>query len=274
VTRELPSLTVHRDEVADLGIRTSSPVACDVAFEVGATGRSAIVDCHDLAGGGVVLAHRRPESQVLVGNPPSSHGKVTAEERLARNGHVGRVIWLTGLPGAGKSTIAVALERELFNQGKQVYVLDGDRVRLGLAADLTYSPEGRRENIRRAGQVSRLFLDAGMIVVTAFISPYRADRDAVRALLPSGAFVEVFVSAPLEICERRDPKGLYAKARNGEVQSFTGVSAPYEPPLSPEIEVRTDTCTVTECTCRILDYLNQASSMGAGLPRDQEGSPV
>src|SRR4029079_16991230 len=170
------------------------------------------------------------------------------------------VVWLTGLSGAGKSTIATELERELFSLGKFAYVLDGDNIRHGLGSDLGFSPKDRTENIRRVGEVAKLFADAGVICVTAFISPYRADRDLVRKIIPRDRFIEVFVNAPLDVCEQRDPKGLYAKARAKEIKEFTGISAPYEQPLKPELEVHTDQLTVAESVTRILDYLETADS--------------
>ena len=166
-------------------------------------------------------------------------GHVTAAQRAQRHGHPGCVVWLTGLSCSGKTTIAAELERHLFERGKLVYVLDGDNIRHGLCADLAFSPADRHENIRRVGEVAKLFADAGLICITAFISPYRADRDAIRRSLPPGQFIEVYLNAPLEVCEQRDPKGLYAKARAGEIPDFTGVSAPYEPPLHPELELPT-----------------------------------
>jgi adenylyl-sulfate kinase len=181
---------------------------------------------------------------------------VTHEARARRNGHPGCVIWLTGLSGSGKSTIAAELERELFNLGKMAYVLDGDTVRHGLNSDLGFSPRDRQENIRRVGEMAKLFADAGVICVTAFISPYRENRDFVRQMLPPGRFIEVFINAPLAVCEQRDVKGLYARSRANELKEFTGISAPYEPPLAPEVEVRTDQMPVTECATRILDYLH------------------
>lgn len=177
---------------------------------------------------------------------------VTAAERTLRNEHAGVVVWLTGLSASGKSTIADAVERELFDQGRQVYVLDGDKMRLGLCSDLNFSPESRKENIRRVGEVAKLFANAGIICITAFISPYRSDRDLVRTLLPAGRFIEVHVSAPLAVCERRDPKGLYAKARAGLIKDFTGISAPYEPPLLPELELPTDQWDVTACVAAVV----------------------
>lgn len=197
------------------------------------------------------------------GAPPKSgpiywsRGKVTASQREARNSHSGGVVWLTGLSGSGKSTIAVELEHELFKLGRHAYILDGDNIRQGLCVDLKFSPRDRTENIRRIGQVARLFADAGIICIAAFISPYRADRDIARNIMPAGKFVEVYLSAPLEVCERRDPKGLYARARAGELKEFTGISAPYEPPLKPEIELPTNQLGVAECVGIVLKRLEQ-----------------
>ena len=181
--------------------------------------------------------------------------KITAVQRELRNGHPGRVLWMTGLSGAGKSTLATALESELFNLGRQVYVLDGDNMRHGLCSDLGFSHHDRTENIRRIGEVAKVLADAGFICITAFISPYREDRASVRKLLPPGRFIEVFINAPLTVCERRDPKGLYAKARANEIPEFTGVSAPYEPPCAPEIELRTDQLSIASCVAHIVEYL-------------------
>ncbi len=184
-------------------------------------------------------------------------GNIALRERERRNGHRGCVVWLTGLSAAGKSTIAAELERQLFRNGCQTLVLDGDRVRLGLCSDLGFSPEDRRENIRRAGEVARLFADAGFICITAFISPYRADRAVARKLMAGGTFFEVYVNAPLGVCEARDPKGLYARARKRQLKNFTGVSAPYEPPLNPEIELPTDRLTVAESVQKVLRHLRK-----------------
>lgn len=168
-----------------------------------------------------------------------AEGRVTGANRAANFGHASKTVWFTGLSGSGKSTLAFAVEEALVAQGIAAYVLDGDNVRFGLNRDLGFAPEDRTENIRRIGEVCRLFQDAGLIVLTAFVSPYQADRDAVRDLHPEGAFVEVFVDTPIEVCEARDVKGLYAKARAGEIPEFTGISAPYEAPEHPEIRVDT-----------------------------------
>jgi adenylyl-sulfate kinase len=187
-----------------------------------------------------------------------SSDKITAAQREQRNGHRGLVIWLTGLSGAGKTTVATELERQLFAAGKHTYLLDGDILRHGLCSDLNFSAESRRENIRRAGEVAALFADAGVIVIAAFISPFRADRQRVRECLPRGRFIEVYVNAPLDVCEKRDVKGLYAKARSGQLKEFTGVSAPYEPPESPELHLHTDQQTPQQAVRQIIDYLSLA----------------
>ena len=183
--------------------------------------------------------------------------KVTKSMRESRNGHKGAVIWLTGLSGAGKSTLAVNLEEELFNLGYHTYTLDGDNVRHGLNGDLGFTPEDREENIRRVGEVANLFADAGTIVITAFISPYRKDRQRVRSLLGDGDFIEIYVECPLEICEERDPKGLYKKARSGEIENFTGISAPYEEPENAEISVDTSELSVHKSIQYIVTQLDK-----------------
>ncbi|MEY2428052.1 MAG: bifunctional enzyme CysN/CysC [Verrucomicrobiota bacterium] len=250
---------VGRHEVAELTIKTQKPVAFDAHSDIAATGRFVIVNGLDVAGGGIIAADNYPrrthDSRTKSDNIYWTEGRVTLRQRELRNGHLGCVLWLTGLSGAGKSTIANELERELFNFGRHVYVLDGDNIRHGLGSDLGFSPKDRTENIRRVGEVAKLFADAGVVCVTAFISPYREDRNLVRKIMPEGRFVEVFVNAPLEVCEQRDPKGLYAKARTKEIKEFTGISAPYESPTNPEIELRTDQLTVAESVAKILEYL-------------------
>lgn len=252
-------LSVGRNEVAELTIRTRKPVAFDPHSEIIATGRFVIVDGFEVSGGGIIAADNYPkrssDSLHKSDNIFWSKSKVTAQQRELRNGHRGCVVWLTGLSASGKSTIATDLERELFNMGRQVYVLDGDNVRHGLCSDLGFSQEDRTENIRRVGEMAKLFADAGIICVTAFISPYRSDRDLVRKISKEGRFVEVFVNAPIEVCEQRDPKGLYAKARANEIKNFTGISAPYEAPEKAEIELRTDKVTVAESVATIIEYL-------------------
>ncbi len=182
-------------------------------------------------------------------------GHVERKDREAVLGQRGATLWFTGLSGSGKSTVARRVEQILVGQGRAVYVLDGDNVRHGLNADLGFGPEERRENIRRIGEVAKLFTDAGILTIAAFISPYREDRARVRALLPEGDFVEVHVTAPLEVCEERDPKGLYARARAGEIADFTGISAPYEEPEHPELKVDTHLASVEECATHVVDWL-------------------
>ena len=184
-----------------------------------------------------------------------SHSHVTRDERKKIPGHGACTLWFTGLSGSGKSTVAVTVERVLVERGLSAYVLDGDNIRHGLNSNLGFSPEDRTENIRRIGEVAKLFNDAGVIVLTAFISPYREDRDAVRATLPDGEFLEVFVDCPLDECERRDVKGLYQKARAGEIPEFTGISAPYEEPLAPELLLDTAKLDIDESAQAVLDLL-------------------
>lgn len=180
---------------------------------------------------------------------------ITKEDRRAQNGHGSCTLWFTGLSGSGKSTIANAVSNELFRQGINEYVLDGDNIRHGLNKDLGFSEEDRTENIRRIGEVAKLFVDSGQIVTTAFISPFRSDRDNVRALFQEGEFIEVFIDCPLDECERRDPKQLYVKARKGEIKDFTGIDSPYESPENPEIIIRSDLVTVEEAVEQVLGYL-------------------
>jgi len=181
---------------------------------------------------------------------------VTREAREERRGHRGAVLWFTGLSASGKSTLAVEVERALFREGYFSYVLDGDNVRHGLNGDLGFSPEDRTENIRRIGEVAKLFAESGALVLTAFISPYREDRDRIRELMSrSNDFVEVFVSCPVEVCEGRDPKGLYKKARAGEIPNFTGIDAPYEEPESPELVVETNLFDVEACVAQVMGFL-------------------
>ena len=255
---------VGRHEVAELYIRTRRPIAFDLHSDVVALGRFVIVDGYEVSGGGIIIEDNYPK-RTSDGLHKSenifwSHGRVTPEQRAKRNGHSGFVVWLTGLSGAGKSTIATELERELFNLGRHAYVLDGDNVRHGLCSDLAFSPEDRKENIRRVGEVAKLFADAGIICITAFISPYRSDRDLVRKMVKAGQFVEVYVDAPLAICEQRDPKGLYVKARANEIKDFTGISAPYEAPAKAEIHLHTDQLTAGEAVARIVEYLHLQDS--------------
>jgi len=189
-------------------------------------------------------------------------GEVDREARAAAHGHRGAVLWFTGLSGSGKSTIGHRVERMLIERGAFAYVLDGDNVRHGLNSDLGFAAEDRVENIRRIGEVARLFADAGALVLSAFISPYRKDRDRVRGLMSPGEFIEVFVDTPLEICEARDPKGLYKKARAGEISNFTGLDAPYEVPENPEVHLQTANLSVDAAAAQVTRYLDEQNILG------------
>jgi len=183
------------------------------------------------------------------------HATVTRARREAQNGHRGAIIWFTGLSGSGKSTLAHAVEEYLHQRGYRTFVLDGDNVRHGLCGDLGFSDRDRQENIRRIGEMAKLFMEAGMIVLAAFISPYRADREHVRGMVEHGDFIEIYCDAALEICETRDIKGLYKKARAGEIAEFTGISSPYEAPTSPELIVNTGTTELEACVRQVIDEM-------------------
>ena len=188
---------------------------------------------------------------------------IRVEDRSQLNGHKPIVLWFTGLSGSGKSTIANALELRLYHEHRaHTYLLDGDILRTGLNRDLDFSDASRKENIRRVAEVTRLFYDAGLVVLTTFISPFRADREFVRSLLPADRFVEIFVSCSLEVCEQRDPKGMYQKARKGLIPNFTGIDSPYEPPLNPELILDSAQLSIPECTSAVLRYLDQKKVIG------------
>ncbi|ANB61607.1 adenylyl-sulfate kinase [Anoxybacteroides amylolyticum] len=183
------------------------------------------------------------------------HTAITKEDRRLKNGHHSAVLWFTGLSGSGKSTIANAVSKKLFELGVQNYVLDGDNIRHGLNKDLGFSAEDRTENIRRIGEVAKLFVDSGQFVLTAFISPFARDRQLVRQLLANDEFIEIYVKCPLEECEKRDPKGLYKKALNGEIREFTGIDSPYEEPISPELTIETHHHSLEQCVEQVIAYL-------------------
>lgn len=185
------------------------------------------------------------------------HATVTRERREALNGHRSVMLWFTGLSGAGKSTLAHAVEEHLYQMGCRTFVFDGDNVRHGLCSDLGFSSEDRVENIRRVGEMAKLFLEAGTIALTAFISPFRADREKVRSLVPHGEFLEIYCRCPLEICEKRDIKGLYKRARAGEIKNFTGISSPYEEPENPELVVDTGNLSLEESVGKVVEMLRE-----------------
>lgn len=259
-----PADAVLSGEIAEVVLRARSTLAVDDARILPRTGRFVLVDGFDVAGGGTVSldghARSRRES-IRSTNVKRVEGQVGLGERWRANGHKSGILWFTGLSGAGKSTLAVELEHHLFRKGWHVAVLDGDNIRHGLSADLGFAPEDRAENIRRVGEVAALFARAGIIVITAFISPYREDRDRVRRIAPD-LFHEIHVAADLATCEQRDPKGLYRKARAGQIQEFTGVSAPYEPPEAPELVVDTASQGLEACLSYLADYVER--NFGAG----------
>ncbi len=251
---------IERNQAGEITLKTMRPIALDDFESNARTGRFVLVDDYDIAGGGVISDHgledaRRQASDSALHLSPVDL-TVEKTDRTRRNGHAGGVMWFTGLSGAGKSTLATALEKRLFDRGYVTYVLDGDNVRRGLNRDLGFSETDRAENIRRVGEVAALFADAGVLVLTAFISPYRADRDQARAAA-GDAFHEVYVAANLETCERRDPKGLYRKAREGVISEFTGISAPYEEPRAAELVVQTDRSSVEECVEELVAYVDR-----------------
>lgn len=249
---------LERNEIGRLTIQTRGPLVLDNHDRVPSLGRFVIVDDGQICGGGTIFGGVYTDRTVAKSkNIFWAEGKISARERAIRSGHRGAVVWLTGLSGAGKSTIAQSLERDLFLRGMSTYVLDGDNIRHGLNSNLGFSPDDRVENIRRVSEVAKLMADAGTVVVTAFISPYRMDRRRAReiALEGNAEFIEVFVDAPLEVCEARDPKNLYKKARAGQIRQFTGIDAPYEAPDDPEIVVHTDQQTVDESVATILEQL-------------------
>ncbi|WP_338462719.1 adenylyl-sulfate kinase [Synechococcus elongatus IITB7] len=188
---------------------------------------------------------------------------ITRSDRERLNGHRGVILWFTGLSGSGKSTLAHAVEAQLFERGCRTFVLDGDNVRHGLCADLGFSDRDRQENIRRIGEVAKLFTEAGVITLAAFVSPFRADRDRVRALVSDGEYIEVYCQASLDVCEQRDVKGLYAKARAGQIPEFTGISSPYEAPEAAELKIDTGSRSLDDCVAQVLNYLVQQGIISA-----------
>ena len=249
---------LDRNDVGRVTIQTRAALVIDNHDRIPNLGRFVIIDDGQICGGGTIFGGVYTDRTVAKSkNIFWTEEKITARERAVRTGHRGAVVWLTGLSGAGKSTIAQSIERDLFHHGMNTYVLDGDNIRHGLNSNLGFSPDDRVENIRRVSEVAKLMADAGTVVITAFISPYRMDRSRAReiALEGNAEFIEVFVDAPLEVCEARDPKNLYKKARAGQIREFTGIDAPYEAPEDPEIVVHTDQQSVDESVATILEQL-------------------
>jgi len=249
---------VPRNAVAEVTLRARDLLPIDPYEDNAKMGRVVLYEGYDIAGGGVInmqgYPDQRQSTEPKSDNIYAVHYLVDPEMRARRHGHYGGVFWFTGLSGAGKSTLAMAVEKELFERGINAYVLDGDNVRHGLNADLGFSPEDRTENIRRVGEVAALQADAGLVVITAFISPYQADRDRARQAAPHH-FHEIHVKADLATCERRDPKGLYKKAREGEIKEFTGIDSPYEPPENPDMVVDTQVSDLETCVKQVIAYV-------------------
>ncbi len=259
----VPANEVKRNQIAEARFSARGLLALDHFEHCAATGRFALVEDHQIVGGGLIDLKGIETASVEA--PVSSHVQrvdhhVPLEDRWRMNGHKSGVLWFTGLPASGKTSLSQALEEALFAKGMQVYVLDGDNVRQALSSDLGFSPQDRRENIRRVGEVAQVMARAGFIVVSAFISPYRADRDLIRAA--AGTFFhEVYLDAPAEICEARDPRGLYTLARLGEIEKFTGVSAPYEAPVAPELTLPTGEESLNDSLTRLIDYTAKAFAL-------------
>lgn len=255
-----PAERIERLGAGEVVLRTRRLMALDEHDQNPILGRFVLVEDYLPVGGGIIsmrgYADQRQLITVKSTNITAVGHAVSRDARAARNGHKGGVLWFTGLSGSGKSTLALALERELFAKGYLVYVLDGDNVRTGLNANLGFSPEDRAENIRRVGEVAALFADAGFLVISSFISPYRSDRERARAAA-GAAFHEIHVEAPLEICESRDPKGLYRRARAGEIPEFTGISSPYEAPDHPELAVPTGEFGIEDCLAMLTRYVEE-----------------
>ena len=249
---------IARNDVAEVTIQVRGALAFDNADRNALLGRFVLLDGRQVGGGGIIFGGKYTDrAQPKSANIFWSEGNVSQAQRFARNGHKGAIIWLTGLSGSGKSTISSALDRELFNLGIQTYILDGDNIRHGLNSNLGFSPEDRVENIRRVAETAKLLADAGVVVITAFISPYQNDRRRARAIACEAGleFFEIHVAAPLEVCEQRDTKGLYKKARAGQLKEFTGIDAPYEAPESAEVVVATDKQDISESVAQILEFL-------------------
>lgn len=262
---------VPRNAVAEITLRAREILPLDPYTDNSRTGRVVLYEGYDIAGGGRISMEGYPDQRR--GERPKAENITRVEHlmshdaRAENKGHRGGVFWFTGLSGAGKSTLAMAVEKSLFEKGYHTYVLDGDNVRHGLNADLGFSPEDRAENIRRIGHVAALMADAGLVVITAFISPYRADRKRARAAAPD-KFHEIHVDADLKTCERRDPKGLYKKARKGEIAEFTGIDSPYEAPENPEMVIDTQNNNVQTCVDQVVAYIEQQMKLENGDVKD------
>lgn len=251
---------VHKNSVVEVILQVKGLAAVDDFIDNDKTGRFLLMEGYHVVGGGIVntegFVNQRAEVEVKSKNIFTVDMKIDREHRSYINRHKGGVLWFSGLSGAGKTTLALELQRRLFDKGYQVYVLDGDNIRQGLNSDLGFSPDDRSENIRRVGEVAALFADAGVIVISAFISPYRSDRFRARNASPD-AFHSIYVKADVETCEKRDVKGLYKKARAGEIKEFTGISAPFEEPDNPDLTIDTSDLDIEESVQMLMDYVDE-----------------
>ena len=259
--QKLAARVLDMNDIGRVEIATDTPIPMDTYAQCRDTGGFLLIDrvtADTVAAGMVTHALRRSLNVV-----PHSY-EVDRDARARLKHQTPRVIWLTGLSGSGKSTVADALERRLYALGMHTFVLDGDNVRTGINKDLGFTPEDRAENVRRVAEAAKLMLEAGLVVIVALISPFRADRRAAREIFDDGDFIEVFVDTPVEMCATRDPKGLYRKARRGELKNFTGIDAPYEAPQSPELRINTVDCTADEAAERVLALLEARGILAAG----------
>lgn len=251
---------VNKHDVAEVILRVRGVAALDEFSDNAITGRFVLMHKYRIVGGGIVdmqgFADQRVQQDVKSTNLHRVETRINPQRRAIANGHLGGVLWFTGLSGAGKTTLALELQQRLFMKGYQVFVLDGDNIRHGLCADLDFSPEGRTENIRRIGEVAALFADSGNIVITAFIAPYKKDRDRARVAARE-QFHSIYIKADVETCKQRDPKGLYEKAERGEIKDFTGVNAPYEEPDNADLIVDTSNQNIDESVEQLIAYIEK-----------------
>jgi bifunctional enzyme CysN/CysC len=250
--------SVEKGAVAEIILKVRGIAALDAFEDNAKTGRFVLLENFKIIGGGIIdlkgFPNHRPDKKIKSTNITMVESKISPQARQLANNHKGGVMWFTGLSGSGKSTLANELQARLFERGYQVYILDGDNIRRGLNSDLDFSPKGRSENIRRVGETAALFADAGVICITAFISPYKADRHRARVAAGEN-FHHIYIKADVATCEKRDPKGLYAKAKTGEIKDFTGISAPFEEPLTPDLVIETAKLSIEESVAKLLDYV-------------------